>query len=195
LLKCCPLMWITRYVVNLLGHFTSKRPSQPIVNVNGLSAAPRCEVHGVYAGVLMKKKNCAGSENHSPIDQGKGATLAQPSHIPGLAILLTVRRPASPMVDCFSDNDAFVGWPEPCIYGVYTVSLAGKIHNIRSYTAYMYILVLANPTLCLHLVLLPHQIAHAPRQTAFDKIGAHFCSLLCPCPSSNQLVVSIALLR
>jgi hypothetical protein len=30
------------------------------------------------------------------------------------------------------------GWPEPYIYGVYTVVLAGKSPNIRSYTVYIY---------------------------------------------------------
>jgi hypothetical protein len=30
-------------------------------------------------------------------------------------------------------------WPEPYIYGIYTVFLAGKPSNIRSYTAYIYI--------------------------------------------------------
>jgi hypothetical protein len=30
------------------------------------------------------------------------------------------------------------GWPEPYIYGVYTVFLAGKSPNIRSYTVYIY---------------------------------------------------------
>jgi len=30
------------------------------------------------------------------------------------------------------------GWPGPFIYGVYTVFLAGKSPNIRSYTVYIY---------------------------------------------------------
>ena len=30
------------------------------------------------------------------------------------------------------------GWPEPYIYGVYTVFLAGESPNIRSYTVYIY---------------------------------------------------------
>ena len=30
------------------------------------------------------------------------------------------------------------GWPKPHIYGVYTVILAGKSPNIRSYTEYIY---------------------------------------------------------
>jgi hypothetical protein len=30
------------------------------------------------------------------------------------------------------------GWPEPYIYGVYTVFLAGKSQNIRSYTVHIY---------------------------------------------------------
>jgi hypothetical protein len=38
-------------------------------------------------------------------------------------------------------NGAYVhllGWPEPYIYGVYTVFLAGVLSNIRLYTAYIY---------------------------------------------------------
>ena len=31
-----------------------------------------------------------------------------------------------------------LGWPEPYIYGVYTVFLAGVSLNIRLYTAYIY---------------------------------------------------------
>jgi hypothetical protein len=38
----------------------------------------------------------------------------------------------------------YQGWPEPYIYGVYTVFLAGKSPYIRSCTVYIY--VLANPT-------------------------------------------------
>jgi hypothetical protein len=31
------------------------------------------------------------------------------------------------------------GWPEPYMYGVYTVFLAGKSPNIRSYTVQIYV--------------------------------------------------------
>ena len=30
------------------------------------------------------------------------------------------------------------GWPEPYIYGEYTIILAGKSPNIQSYTVYIY---------------------------------------------------------
>jgi hypothetical protein len=40
---------------------------------------------------------------------------------------------------CVIGQDPHIqGWPEPYIYGVYTVFLAGKSPNIRSYTVYTY---------------------------------------------------------
>ena len=43
-----------------------------------------------------------------------------------------------PSCTCGDLIDQEKGWPEPYIHGVCTVFLAGKLHNIRSYTAYTY---------------------------------------------------------
>jgi len=41
-------------------------------------------------------------------------------------------------IDLMASKWCYVGWPKPYLYGVYTVILAGKSRNIRSYTVYIY---------------------------------------------------------